>query len=68
MNFIKSNSNSYLLKSPKKRNSKLIEVYSNNFIEEIKHLSSYLEDYNYIGMDTEFPGIVYKLDSYTDDF
>ena len=64
--------NFYNLNSPSpnssKRNSTLIEVYSDNFIQEIKHLSSYLDEYNFIGMDTEFPGIVYKLDSYTNDF
>ena len=45
------------LKSPSQNN--IIEVYDSNFIEEIKHLGSYLDDYPYIGMDTEFPGIVY---------
>ena len=35
------------------------EVYEDNFIEEIKKISSLLEDYNLIGMDTEFPGTVY---------
>ena len=52
----------------KNSNSKIIEVYRDNFIEEIKHLSSYLEEYNYIGMDTEFPGVVFKLDQFTQDF
>ena len=28
----------------------------------------YLNEYNYIGMDTEFPGIVYSLTSMADDF
>lgn len=36
------------------------EVYLENFIEEIKILSTYLEKYNYIAMDTEFPGFVYQ--------
>ena len=52
----------------KNSNSKIIEVYIHNFIQEIKHLSSYLEEYNYIGMDTEFPGVVFKLDQFTQDF
>jgi len=57
------------LNSPQKKTfSKIIEVYIHNFIQEIKHLSSYLEEYNYIAMDTEFPGIVFKLDQYTPDF
>ena len=65
MNFYNSNPQSP--KTPK-RNPKLIEVYTDNFIQEIKNLSSHLEQYNYIGMDTEFPGIVYKLDAYSNDF
>ena len=66
MNYYNSNP-----QSPKKQRQNpttLIEVYADNFIKEIKHLSSYLDEYNYIGMDTEFPGIVYKLESYTNDF
>ena len=47
---------------------KFIEVYEDNFVQEIKHLSSYLDEYNYIGMDTEFPGVVYELEQYSDDF
>ena len=34
----------------------------------MKNLISHLNEYNYIGMDTEFPGIVYSLTSITDDF
>lgn len=36
------------------------EVYLDNFVEEIKILSTYLEKYNYIAMDTEFPGFIYQ--------
>ena len=46
----------------------IIEVYEDNFIEEIKNLSVLLDDYNYIGMDTEFPGTVFYLDNQTEDF
>ena len=46
----------------------IIEVYADNFIEEIKNLSSLLEEYNYIGMDTEYPGIVYIVQNLTKDF
>lgn len=49
-------------------NDSIIEVYSSNFISEMKHLSSLLDDYPYIGMDTEFPGIVYGINSYTPEF
>ncbi len=34
----------------------------------MKNLSSLINEYNYIGMDTEFPGIVYSLPSLTEDF
>lgn len=46
----------------------IIEVYEDNFVEEIKNLSSLLEEYNYIGMDTEYPGIVYIVQNLTKDF
>lgn len=37
------------------------EVYEDNFIEEIKKISILIEeDYNFIGMDTEFPGTVFN--------
>ena len=49
-------------------NSGIIEVYQDNFNQELKHLCSLLNEYYYIGMDTEFPGIVYSLPSLTDDF
>ena len=35
-------------------NSKIIEVYEDNFVKEIKRISTYLQRYRYIGMDTEF--------------
>ena len=46
----------------------IIDVYTYNFIKEIKHLSSLLETYPYIGMDTEFPGTVYCINNYTPNF
>ena len=46
----------------------IIEVYEDNFIEQIKNIGSLLEDYNYIGMDTEFPGTVFHLENRTEDF
>ena len=45
--------------------NEIIDVYADNFIKEIKHLSSLLDEYNYIGMDTEFPGTVYCLNNYS---
>ena len=44
------------------------EVYEDNFIEEIKNIGSLLEEYNYIGMDTEYPGIVYCVKNMSKDF
>ena len=46
----------------------IIEVYEDNFIQEIKNLSNLLEEYNYIGMDTEFPGTVFYVQNMTKDF
>ena len=46
----------------------IIEVYEDNFIEQIKKIGYLLEDYNYIGMDTEFPGTVFHLENRTEDF
>ena len=52
----------------KSRSSGIAEVYEDNFMKEMKNLSLLLKEYNYIGMDTEFPGIVYSISSLTDDF
>lgn len=49
-----------------KPNTNVKEVYAQNFIEEIKKISELIEeDYNIIGMDTEFPGTVYYPKNYT---
>ena len=55
-------------KNNQKNNSGIIEVFKDNLNSEMKNLISHLNEYNYIGMDTEFPGIVYSLTSITDDF
>ena len=46
----------------------IIEVYEDNFIKEIKNIGSLIEEYNYIGMDTEYPGYVYCVQNMTKDF
>ena len=46
----------------------IIEVYEDNFVEEIKNIGSLIEDYNYIGMDTEYPGTVFCVHNMTKDF
>ena len=50
------------------KNNGIKEVYEDNFIEEMKIIMSLLKTYNYIGMDTEFPGTVYSLSNITKDF
>ena len=44
------------------------EVYEDNFIEEIKVIGGLLEEYNYIGMDTEYPGTVFMVQQLSKDF
>ena len=44
------------------------EVFSDNFEEAFKEINSIKNKYNYIGMDTEFPGVVYNLKPITKDF
>ena len=44
------------------------EVYNENLDEAFKEIASIKKKYNYIGMDTEFPGCVYKLKTLTKDF
>ena len=51
-----------------KLESKIIEVYEENFIREIKRIGKYLKQYSYIGMDTEFPGVVYPCPKSSPDF
>lgn len=46
----------------------IMEVYEDNFVEEIKFIGGLLEEYNYIGMDTEYPGIVFSVQQITKDF
>ena len=44
------------------------DVYNDNFEEAIKEISTIPKEYNFIGMDTEFPGIIYNVDNITKDF
>ena len=46
----------------------IVEVYEDNFIEEIRKISSLIEEYNYIGMDTEYPGIVFCVQNMSKDY
>ena len=58
------NSNSNITKA----SAKIIEVYKDNFIKEIKKLIQLIHVYPFIGMDTEFLGIVYPCPSPCYDF
>ena len=50
------------------QSNRIKEVYMDNFIQEIKNISNYLRDYPYVGMDTEFPGVIYPCPVATEDF
>ncbi|XP_037315695.2 CCR4-NOT transcription complex subunit 7 isoform X1 [Pungitius pungitius] len=39
-------------------NQKICEVWANNLEEELKRIRQVIRKYNYIAMDTEFPGVV----------
>ena len=53
--------------TPKEANH-IKEVYADNLLEELRVIGDLIEEYNYIGMDTEFPGTVYNLQIMTNDF
>ena len=44
------------------------EVYNDNLEEAFKEINSIKKEFNYIGMDTEFPGVVYNIKPITRDF
>lgn len=46
----------------------ILEVYEDNFVSTIKILGILCEKYNYVGMDTEFPGTVFSIKKLTEDF
>jgi CCR4-NOT transcription complex subunit 7/8 len=50
------------------QSSRIKEVYADNFIQEIKNISNHLTQYPYVGMDTEFPGVIYQCPVATEDF
>jgi CCR4-NOT transcription complex subunit 7/8 len=43
-----------------KQQDDIVEVWDDNFEEEMDRISRLLEKYNYVGMDTEFPGICFQ--------
>ena len=63
INYSNSNNNNY-----NNEQQGIIEVYEDNFIQEIRNIGELLDEYNYIGMDTEFPGTPYYVNTYSKDF
>ena len=66
-----SSFNSYDLSENSQENNPCIkEVYASDLKTELKKIKSIIDkkEYIYIGMDTEFPGTVYNLDNFTNDF
>ena len=61
-------STAQILLNTTKLEEKIIDVYQDNFVKEIKRIGKYLKQYPYIGMDTEFPGVVYPCTSINRDF
>ncbi len=52
------------------KSSYIKEVYASNFKSELKKIKLLIKEgkYTYIGMDTEFPGIIYNLKNIDNDF
>ena len=63
-----SNSINKINKTLNNNKDRIIEVYEDNFIQEIKHIGNYLKQYPFVGMDTEYPGIVHPCHVNTPDF
>ena len=58
----------YYEESSSTNSSFIKEVYDYNLEESFKEILSIQNAYNYIGMDTEFPGVVYNIKNITKTF
>ena len=47
-------------KNSRKEDAIIKEVFFENFETEMRKISSLVERYNYVALDTEFPGFVYS--------
>jgi CCR4-NOT transcription complex subunit 7/8 len=47
---------------------RIIDVWDDNFFEQLEEIKSLIPVYNYIAMDTEFPGVVEVPRKKTDDY
>jgi CCR4-NOT transcription complex subunit 7/8 len=47
---------------------KIIDVWEDNFFEQLDLIKALIPQYNYIAMDTEFPGVVEVPRKKTDDY
>ena len=50
-------------RTPKVNPSMIKDVYAHNFKEEILNISNLIDEFPFIGMDTEFPGIVFSKEN-----
>ena len=50
------------------QSNRIKEVFADNFIQEIKIISSFLPQFPYVGMDTEFPGVIYPCPVANEEF
>ena len=52
---------------PLEPTSQIVEVWAHNLREEVVKLSALVERYSVVAMDTEFPGVLYRLEGECED-
>ena len=50
------------------QSNRIKEVFVDNFIQEIKTIANLLPNFPYVGMDTEFPGVIYPCPVANEEF